>query len=219
MNIVLLGPPGSGKGTVSRFLQEKFGLRQVSTGDLLRQEILAKTPLGAQIAPILSSGKLVDNAIVARVLSNAISKAKKGFVLDGFPRNAEQVRILEKILHDTHQKIDLVLELVVPDEKIIERLSSRWQCSKCGRVYGLKARPKKTGVCDDDNAKLFQREDDKPQVIKDRLSIYRKETVPLLSYFRKTSKVVELDAGKEIAGVFKDVSKILSKHNGTKGRG
>ncbi|MBI4044223.1 MAG: adenylate kinase [Candidatus Diapherotrites archaeon] len=202
VNIVLFGPPGSGKGTIARKLWEKFGIKQVSTGDLLRREILEGTPLGKKVEPILASGKLVDNKIVARVLEKGIRGAKNGFVLDGFPRNGEQAGILEGILAKTGQKIDLVLELVVPDGKIIERLSSRRQCSKCGRVYGLHLPPKKEGVCDECGGKLFQRDDDKPYVIKKRLALYKEETLPLKTYFRKSTRVESIDGAPAIEEVF-----------------
>ncbi len=211
VNVVLLGSPGSGKGTMARMLWEKHGVSHISTGDLLRQEILNETDIGKQIAPILSSGKLVDNSIVSRVLTKAVKNAKSGFVLDGFPRNSEQVRILEKILRETKQKIDFVIELNATDKKVVERLSSRRQCPKCGKVYGFNAPPKKEGLCDNDHEKLFQREDDKSSVILERLKIYHRETLPLLAYFKDKAIVKSVDADKSINQVFKDVSKILFK--------
>lgn len=207
VNIILFGPPGSGKGTIARLLQDRFGIKQVSTGDLLRKEILDGTPIGRKVEPVLASGKLVDNKIVAEVLEKGIRKAKNGFVLDGFPRNSEQAGILEKILAKTKQKIGVVLELVVEDEKIIERLSSRRQCSKCGRVYGMHSIPKKEGVCDECGSKLFQRDDDKPRVIKKRLELYRNETLPLKKYFSNFTRVESIDGSRGIEEVFKDAEK------------
>lgn len=215
MNVILLGPPGSGKGTIARLIQDNLGIRHISTGDLLRKEILEGTRLGKQIEPVLASGKLVDNHVVAKVLSKAIIGAKNGFVLDGFPRNSEQARILEKILRETKQKIDLVLELKVNDNAIVQRLSSRRQCEKCHRVYGLNAPPKKSGVCNDDEGKLFQRKDDTPIVIRDRLEIYRKETAPLLKHFSEKTSVEKIDAGKSITEVYKEAAKKISGLGGS----
>ena len=207
VNIVLFGPPGSGKGTIARKLWEKFGIKQVSTGDLLRREILEGTPLGKKVEPILASGKLVDNKIVARVLEKGIRGAKNGFVLDGFPRNGEQAGILEDILAKTGQRIDLVLEFVVPDGKIIERLSSRRQCAKCGRVYGLYSPPRAPGICDECGGTLFQRDDDKQAVIKKRLELYRNETLPLKSYLGKKTRVESIDGAPAIEEVFSAAEK------------
>ena len=181
MRLVLLGPPGAGKGTYASRLTVKLGVPHISTGDMVREEIKKQTDLGRKIKEYSDRGALVPDEIIIKLLANRLRKSDcdKGFILDGFPRTISQAEALEKIA-----KIDLVINLNVPDEIIITRLSNRLVCSKCGAIYNLLTlKPKREGICDKCGGRLYQREDDKPEVIKERLDVYRRQTAPLIEYY------------------------------------
>jgi len=183
MRIVMLGPPGAGKGTYASRLTVKLGIPHISTGDMVREEIKKQTELGKKIKEYSDRGALVPDEIIIRLLAERLRKPNcaKGFILDGFPRTINQAEALEKIA-----KIDLAINLNVPDEIIITRLSNRLICSKCGAIYNLLTlKPKKEGICDKCGGNLYQREDDKPEVIKERLNVYRRQTAPLIEYYSK----------------------------------
>jgi len=184
MNAIIFGAPGSGKGTCSVGLKKNFGVEVVSMSDTLRLAANQDASLSQTISNCVQAGSLVPDEIVVKFLKKRLSEIspEKGFILDGFPRNLTQAKWLEKI-----SKIDLVLELKVPDWIIIERLSSRRICKNCGAIYNLHfLRPMVEDVCDEDGGKLFQRPDDNPAVINRRLELYKRETMPLLSYFQTT---------------------------------
>ncbi|RJS83559.1 adenylate kinase [Candidatus Bathyarchaeota archaeon] len=183
MRIVMLGPPGAGKGTYASRLTEILGIPHISTGDMVREEIKKQTPLGKRIKEYSDRGILVPDEIIIKLLAERLKKqdCKDGFILDGFPRTINQAEALEKIA-----KIDLVINLEVPDEIIITRLSNRLICGKCGAIYNLLTlKPKKEGICDKCGGKLYQRKDDRPEVIRERLKVYRKQTEPLIEYYTK----------------------------------
>jgi len=189
MRIVILGPPGSGKGTYSSRLATKLGVPHISTGDIFREEIKNGSELGRSISSYVSNGKLVPDDIVNRVMEKRLSRedCKKGFILDGYPRTINQAEFLEKF-----SKIDVVINLNVPDEVIVRRLSSRLICRKCGAVYNrITLPPKVNGVCDRCGGELYQREDDRPEVIRERIGIYKKEVAPLLEHYRKAGVVFD----------------------------
>jgi adenylate kinase len=185
MRIVMLGAPGAGKGTYASRLQSILGIPQVSTGDMVREEIKAQTKLGRKIREYSDKGELVPDEIIIQLLTNRLKKpdSKKGFILDGFPRTNPQAKALDRIT-----KVDVVINLNVPDEIIITRLSNRVTCKKCGAIYNLLTlKPKKEGVCDNCGGELYQRRDDQPEVIQERLNVYREKTQPLIDYYRKKS--------------------------------
>ena len=187
MKIVMFGPPGSGKGTYASRLSARLKTPHISTGDLVRDEVKNQTEMGARINDYMKQGKLVPDSMICQLLQKRISQADcaEGFILDGFPRTIPQAQELEKI-----STTDLVINLDVPDEIIIERLSSRLICKSCAAIYNERTlKPRTEGRCDKCNGELYKREDDRPNVVQDRLEVYRKETRPLLEYYRKKNQV------------------------------
>jgi adenylate kinase len=192
--IVFLGPPGSGKGTYASILTKKLGIPHISTGDLVRDEIKAGTKLGKEAAEYVNRGELIPDEKILEILKNRILKPDcvKGFILDGYPRTVNQAEDLNKIA-----KVDIVVNLNVPDEVIIERLAYRLICRNCGAIYNEKTlKPKKPGVCDICGGPLYKREDDKPEVIKERLNVYREKTQPLIDFYKKKGLLVEVKTEK-----------------------
>ena len=190
MRIILLGPPGSGKGTYASRLSPILGIPHISTGDIFREEIKNKTELGRLTENYLKNGILVPDKIVMDVVRKRLERtdAKKGFIFDGFPRTINQADELENI-----SKIDKVINIVVSDDIVIKRLSARRQCSKCGEIYNiLFLKSKKEGICDRCGGHLFQRKDDAPEVIKERLEVYKKQTEPLISYYKKRKLLTDV---------------------------
>jgi len=184
MNLIIFGPPGSGKGTYASMLEERLGTVKISTGDMVRETIKSGSGLGKKMKVYSDSGKLVPDDLVIKMLKERIAKPdckKNGFVLDGFPRTIAQVEALDKIT-----KIDGIINLDVPEWVIVARLSNRRTCKKCGAIFNVKyLKPKVEGVCDNCGGELFQRDDDKEEVIKERIGVYRNETQPLLDYYKK----------------------------------
>jgi adenylate kinase len=180
MNLIIFGPPGSGKGTYATRLEAKLGTTPIAMGDIFRDAIKQATPLGKKVEGYLKSGQLVPDEVVIEVLKESINaKGKSGFILDGFPRTIQQARALEKIA-----KIDAVINLLVPERIIVARLSSRRICKNCGAIYNvLFLKPKKEGVCDLCGGSLYQREDDTERVIKERIKVYEKQTHPILEFY------------------------------------
>ncbi|MDH5440812.1 MAG: adenylate kinase [Candidatus Bathyarchaeota archaeon] len=182
MRLVLLGPPGSGKGTYASRLNIRLGVPHISTGHIVRDEIKAGTELGKQIRRYSDRGGLVPDEIIIEMLQARLDRpdCAKGFILDGFPRTIPQADALGKIA-----EIDLVINLNVPDEIIIQRLSNRLVCRRCGAIFNtLTLKPKKDLICDECGGELYTRDDDRPEVIKERLTVYRRETAPLIEHYR-----------------------------------
>ena len=206
MNIVLLGAPGAGKGTQAQKLVEEFGYAHISTGDLLRAAVKAGTELGKQAKSYMDSGSLVPDSLVIGLVKERLGEddAKKGFILDGFPRNVAQAKALDEALPELGVKIDAALLVEVKPEVIVERLSNRRVCRSCGYT-GTAA----DEVCPRDGGEMYQRDDDKPETIRHRLDVYAKETEPLIAYYADEDLLVTVDGDRDVNEVYAEVKERL----------
>jgi adenylate kinase len=199
LNLIILGAPGAGKGTVAQAVSNKFGLVQVSTGDLIRAEVASGSELAKELQDIMSSGGLVGDELVAKMLEAKLKElsAKEDFsgvIFDGFPRTIPQADELEHILLRLEQKLDVVINIESSEENIVKRLSSRWSCPKCKAIFNSVTNlPKEEGKCDLDGEALFQRDDDKPEAVKQRLVQYNKKTAPLIEYYKEKGLLKSYD--------------------------
>jgi len=222
MHLIIFGPPGSGKGTVSEEVARVYGIPHISTGDLLREHVSKKTALGMRAKEYMDRGELVPDELVNEVLRDALARGecKRGFILDGYPRTVAQAEELEKILTELGLHIDCVLNLRVSDEEIIRRLSTRRVCKVCGAVYNLVTNPPKVeGVCDKCGGTLIFRDDDKPEVVKIRLQTYVKMSAPVLEYYISKNKVLDIDGSGDVATVRSRVLRALEEKGGCKALG
>ena len=205
MKIILLGPPGSGKGTVSEKLVKDFSLKHVSPGVLLREEVAKETTIGKDIKKIIESGDLVPDQLVVEIVKLEINN-KNNFILDGFPRTIGQAELISEM------GIDLVISLDVPEDVVIERFSGRRVCAKCKAGYHLKYIPSKVkGVCDECGGKLIQRDDDKPEVIKERFIVYHEKTQHLIDYYNKKGLLKTVDGTPAPDIVYENVKKVVEE--------
>ena len=214
MNIVLLGPPGAGKGTQAKKIQEYYSLPHISTGDMLRENINNNTSLGVKAKSYMSRGELVPDELLITIIKDRLSRkdCSAGFLLDGYPRTIPQADALQMILTESSRKLDAVLNISVEDEELIKRLSGRRMCA-CGASYHMVFNPPKDDeICDLCKGKLYQRDDDKPDAIRNRLIVYKKQTQPLIEYYKKKDILRTLDGGKDISGIFEDIKIILEKY-------
>ena len=212
MRLVLLGAPGAGKGTQAKKLIDKYGIPQISTGDILRKNVADGTPLGKEAKVIMDSGGLVSDKIVLGLIEDRLkqSDCKKGFILDGFPRNTAQAQSLDGILKNLGMPIDSALSVDVPKDDLMKRLTGRRTCKGCQQMYNVYfSAPKKDGVCDKCGGALFQRDDDKEETIKKRLDVYEAQTAPLFDYYGKKGILKSVTGVGSIDEIFNKVCKIL----------
>lgn len=214
MNVVFLGPPGVGKGTQARVLAGQYDLKPVATGDLIRAEVAADTPLGIEARKYIEAGNLVPDDLIIRMVEGVLVRdGRGGFLLDGFPRTIAQAEGLDRMLAGLGRKVSAVVSLAVSEEKVIGRLCSRRLCPVCGRVYNLLHQaPLIPGRCDDHpEAELMQRSDDTPETVRRRLEVYRAQTAPLIDYYRQRHLLREVDGDGEVEDVTKRIEAVLAR--------
>ncbi len=205
MKIIMLGAPGAGKGTQADMLAEGLGIPHISTGDLFRANIGGGTELGMKAKQFMDKGELVPDSLTVEMLFDRVAAddCKQGYVLDGFPRTIPQADVLKKALEERNDRIDFAVNVDVPDENIVRRMSGRRACPKCGQTYHIEhVPPKKEGICDKCGSELVQRDDDKPETVKNRLKVYHDQTQPLIDYYEKEGVLKTVDGTKPMEEVF-----------------
>ena len=219
MNIILMGPPGAGKGTQAKRIAQIFKIPHISTGDMLREAVAAGNDLGLKVKEIMDKGLLVPDDLMIDLVRERLSRedTRNGFILDGFPRTVEQAAALDEMLEDLGRKIDVALLVNADEEEVVKRISSRRVCPECGKVYNLLTiRPKVEGRCDNDGAELIQRDDDMPDTVRARYRVYLEKTEPVIQYYSSNkSQFLEVDGTGEIDLVTdKIVEHLESTRNG-----
>ena len=210
--VVLLGPPGAGKGTQAKLLQEKFAACQVSTGDILRKAVAEQTALGKEASDYINHGALVPDSVIVNLVVERLREkdCEPGFILDGFPRTIPQAESLDAILKKMGLNLNCVLSVQVPEEIIIERLAGRRTCKNCGALSHMVFNPqKRAGVCDRCGGELYQRDDDREETVANRLKVYQSQTAPLISYYRERGLLSEIDGVGEIDEIRSRVTQAL----------
>lgn len=212
MKIIMLGAPGAGKGTQAQMICDKYNVPHISTGDLFRSNIKNGTELGKKAKEYMDKGQLVPDELTVQLLLDRVTNedCKDGYVLDGFPRTIPQADVLDKELTKLSDKIDYAIDVEVPDENIVRRMSGRRACLKCGATYHIEhIPPKQEGICDRCGSELVQRDDDKPETVQNRLSVYHEQTQPLITYYDSKNILKTVDGTKDMNDVFEDIVKIL----------
>jgi len=214
MRIILLGPPGAGKGTQADILQKHYKTAHISTGDILREQVKENTDLGIKAKEYMDKGELVPDSIVIKMVIDRIGKEDtgRGFILDGFPRNVNQAEELDKKLKENNKEIDLAVYLKTSEDVIIKRLSGRRICKSCQAVYHIiNMPPKKEGICDKCGGPLYQREDDRLKTIKNRLKVYKEESAELIDYYRDIDKLYVISGDLEAQALFNKLTEVFGK--------
>ena len=212
MKIVMLGAPGAGKGTQAKMIAEKYTIPHISTGDIFRANIKEGTPLGLEAKSYMDQGKLVPDELTVKILLDRVAKddCKNGYVLDGFPRTIPQANVLKEALAKQNDKIDFAINVDVPDENIVRRMSGRRACVTCGATYHIEHVPtKKEGICDKCGSALILRDDDKPDTVLNRLKVYHDQTQPLIDFYNNEGILKEVDGTIDVKDVFESIVKIL----------
>jgi adenylate kinase len=215
MNLILLGPPGAGKGTQAKILEEKRGLKQLSTGDMLRAAIAAGSDIGLKAKAIMDRGDLVSDDVILGIVAERMAKPDitQGVVFDGFPRTPAQAKALDKMLASSGQKLHAVIEMKADDDELVARISGRFTCKSCGKGYHDSFAPTKVeGTCDSCGGHDFvRRPDDNEKTVRDRLTVYNTQTAPLVDYYRETGKLHVVDGMAEISAVTRAIGAVLDK--------
>ncbi len=214
MILILLGPPGAGKGTQAKLLVQELGIPHISTGDMFRDHISRNTELGQKVKAITASGQLVPDEVTNALVKDRLSRpdVAPGFILDGSPRTVPQAEYLDSLLKSLGRKLDRVISYEIAEETVVERISGRRSCPKCGAVYHVSQNPpKKAGICDKEGAELVQRADDKPENVRVRLAEYGAKTEPLKRYYREKKALSEVDGVGTTEGILAATRKVLGK--------
>lgn len=212
MKIIMLGAPGAGKGTQAKMIAEKYGIPHISTGDIFRYNIKNGTELGKEAKKYMDQGLLVPDELTVKILLDRVAQddCKNGYVLDGFPRTIPQAEVLEEALTKLGDRIDYAINVEVPDENIVKRMSGRRACVNCGATYHIEhVPPKKEGICDNCGSELILRDDDKPETVKNRLSVYHKQTQPLIDFYNGKGVLRTVDGTVDMKDVFNAIVAIL----------
>ncbi len=212
MKIIMLGAPGAGKGTQAKMIADKYGIPHVSTGDIFRANIKEGTPLGMEAKGYMDKGQLVPDELTVKILLDRVAAddCKNGYVLDGFPRTIPQAEVLDKALTELGDKVDFAINVDVPDENIVRRMGGRRACVTCGATYHIEhVPPKKEGICDKCGSELILRDDDKPETVQKRLSVYHEQTQPLIEYYTGKGILKTVDGTVDMMDVFAAITDIL----------
>ena len=212
MRIILLGPPGAGKGTQAKKIADEFGICHISTGEIFRKAVSEQTPLGKKAAEYIDKGLLVPDEVVEGIVESRLgmNDCKTGFLLDGFPRTVSQAESLANYMKQKGIKLDLVLSIEVDQENLIERFTGRRTCKQCGATFHIKfSPPKNPGICDKCNGKLIVRKDDETDTVKKRLKVYETTTAPLIDYYNRYQLLATVDGARPIDEVFEDIKRHL----------
>lgn len=214
MNLILLGPPGAGKGTQAAQIVKKYNVPQISTGDIFRENIKNGTELGMKAKSYMDKGELVPDSLVIEIATDRLTKddCKNGFMLDGFPRTVEQAEALDAFLAKEGKKIDYVLDFDVPKDVLLKRITGRRVCKNCGATFHVTGMPpKKEGICDNCGSELIQRADDTVETAENRIEVYNKQTKPLLDYYDKAGNIVHFDGTMGLEKLFAEIVKVLGE--------
>ena len=212
MKIIMLGAPGAGKGTQAKLIGEAYGIPHISTGDIFRMNIKNGTALGMEAKGYMDQGLLVPDELTVKILLDRVAQedCKDGYVLDGFPRTIPQAEVLDRELDGLNDRIDFAIDVDVPDENIIRRMSGRRACVFCGTTYHIEyIRPKQEGICDDCGQELVLRDDDRPETVGKRLSVYHEQTQPLIDFYQQKGILRTVDGTREMEEVFAEIRAIL----------
>ena len=215
MKIVLLGPPGAGKGTQAKSISNKYSIPHISTGDIFRKNISENTPLGVEAKSYMDKGQLVPDEVTINMVKDRLQQAdcENGYLLDGFPRTVAQAEALNSFLNERDEQLDTALLIKVPNEFILERMTGRRVCPSCGASYHVKFNPPTNGdKCDLCGSEIIQRKDDTVETVKERLDVYEKETQPLIDYYANKQLISEVDGTKAINEVFRGICEILGNN-------